>query len=88
MITKEQRAEVIEKYGSNPQDTGRTEVQVALLTQRINDLSIHLEGHKKDNHNRRGLIAMVSQRRSLLSYLAKKDIMRYRSIISSLGLRK
>ena len=88
MVTKEQKAELVQKYGITHTDTGRPEVQIALLTLRINDLSVHLESHKKDKHNRRGLINLVSKRRSLLDYLAKKDIMRYRAIIAALGLRK
>ncbi|MGE5481190.1 MAG: 30S ribosomal protein S15 [Chloroflexota bacterium] len=88
MITKEQKAELVTKYGDQPNDSGKTEVQVALLTLRINDLTGHLDSHKKDNHTRRGLIKLVSKRKKLLSYLSKKDINRYRAIISSLGLRK
>lgn len=88
MITKEQKAEIVAKYGKNPQDTGRPEVQIALLTARINDLTHHLEHHKKDNHSRRGLIKLVSKRRKLLDYLAEKDIERYREIIKVLSIRK
>lgn len=88
MITKEQKAAIIKNYGAVSADSGKTEVQVALLTARINDLAHHLETHKKDNHSRRGLIQMVSKRRSLLSYLAKMDITRYRAILAALSLRK
>lgn len=88
MITKEQKADIIQKHGENQGDTGKTEVQVALLTARINDLTGHLENHKKDNHSRRGLIKLVAKRRKLLDYLAANDITRYRSIIAALSLRK
>jgi len=88
MISKEQKAELIQKYGDNPNDTGKSEVQIAILTLRINDITKHLSIKKKDNHSRRGLIMLVSKRRKLLDYLKKNHIDRYRSIISSLGLRK
>jgi len=88
MITKEQKAEIIEKHGASLANTGKSEVQVALLTARILDLAHHLESHKKDHHGRRGLIAMVSKRRRLLDYLARTEISRYRSIIAALSLRK
>jgi small subunit ribosomal protein S15 len=88
MIFKEQKAEIVKKYGKDDNDTGKPEVQIALLTARINDLAHHLETHKKDNHTRRGLISLVSKRRKLLDYLAGKDILRYREIIASLSLRK
>lgn len=88
MITKEQKAEIINKHANNSTDTGKPEVQVAILTARINDLASHLEHHKKDHHSRRGLLQMVSKRRRLLDYLAGKDINRYREIISVLSLRK
>lgn len=88
MIDKNQKAEIVAKHGATANDTGRSEVQVALLTQRINDLSQHLLQHKKDNHSRRGLINMVSKRRRVLNYLMKTDISRYRSVIAALGLRK
>ena len=88
MITKEQKAELIQKFGDNPNDSGKPEVQVAILTAKINDLTGHLDTHKKDNHSRRGLIKMVSMRRKLLSYLMKNDIARYRTVIAALGLRK
>lgn len=79
---------IIAKYGRNEADTGSPEVQVALLTERINHLTEHLKEHKKDHHSRRGLLKMVGQRRGLLGYLKDKDIERYRAIISELGLRK
>ena len=88
MITKEQKTETIAKFGDKPNDTGKSEVQIALLTLRINDLTSHLENNKKDHHSRRGLIKLVSKRRKLLDYLAKKDINRYRNILSALSLRK
>ncbi len=88
MISKEKKQELIAKYGKNEQDTGSPEVQIAILTFRINELTEHLKVHKKDNHSRRGLFMMVGQRRGMLEYLKKKDIERYRSIIEKLGLRK
>ncbi|MBR0086065.1 MAG: 30S ribosomal protein S15 [Lachnospiraceae bacterium] len=88
MITKEQKKEIIEKYGKTPEDTGSPEVQIALLTQRITELTEHLKSNKKDHHSRRGLLKMVGQRRGLLDYLKKKDIERYRAIVDKLGLRK
>ena len=80
--------EIISKYGSNASDTGSPEVQIALLTQRINDLTEHLKAHKHDHHSRRGLLLLVGQRRRLLDYLTKTDINRYRSIIEKLGIRR
>lgn len=88
MITTEQKAETIKKHGSNENDCGKPEVQIALWTARINDLTMHLDLHKKDNHSRRGLIQLVSKRRRLLDYLAKKDISRYRAVLVALSLRK
>lgn len=88
MITQQQKAATILKYGKNQEDTGKAEVQIALLTQRITYLTGHLEMHKKDNHSRRGLIKLVSKRRRLLDYLIKKDITRYRSVLAALNLRK
>ena len=88
MITKDQKSEIVRKFGLSPADTGKPEVQIALLTARINDLTHHLDSHKKDNHSRRGLISLVSKRRKLLDYLAKKEISRYREIIKELSLRK
>ena len=88
MISKEMKSEIIEKYKRDEKDTGSPEVQIALLTERINELTEHLKVHKKDNHSRRGLLKMVGKRRNLLNYLAKKDINRYREIVEKLGLRK
>ena len=88
MITTEKKQAIIKEYGRNEHDTGSPEVQIALLTKRINDLNDHLKVHKKDNHSRRGLLKMVGKRRNLLNYLAKKDINRYREIVEKLGLRK
>ena len=82
------KQEIIAKYGRTPSDTGSPEVQIALLTERINELTEHLKIHKKDNHSRRGLLKMVGKRRNLLNYLAKKDINRYRKKEKKLGLRK
>ena len=88
MITKEQKEAIIKEYATHEGDTGSPEVQVAVLTARINDLNEHLKVHKKDHHSRRGLLKMVGQRRNLLNYLKEKDIERYRSLIARLGLRK
>lgn len=88
MINNELKAEIVLKHGESATDTGKTEVQVALLTARINDMSGHLQTHKKDNHSRRGLIKLVAKRRKLLDYLTKNDIVRYRAIIAALSLRK
>ena len=88
MITKEKKAEIVAKYGKNAQDTGSTQVQVALLTERINELTEHLKEHNKDHHSRRGLLKRVGQRRGLLEYLKKNDINEYRALIEKLGLRK
>ena len=85
---KVQKQEIIAKYGRKEGDTGSPEVQIALLTGRIQELTEHLKVHKKDHHSRRGLLMMVGQRRSLLDYLKKTDIERYRAIVASLGLRK
>ncbi len=82
------KGEIIAKYGSKPGDTGSPEVQIALITQRINDLTEHLKSHKHDHHSRRGLLLLVGQRRRLLDYLTKSDISRYRSIIEKLGIRR
>jgi small subunit ribosomal protein S15 len=87
-ITKETKAEIIKKYGKTPADTGRPEVQIALLTNRINDLAPHFESHKKDHHSRVGLLKVVGKRRRLLDYLQEKDIERYRTIIAELQIRK
>ena len=88
MITKEMKAELIAKYGRSEGDTGSPEVQVAILTARINDLQDHFKANPKDHHSRRGLLKMVGQRRNLLAYLKAKDIERYRTLIEQLGLRK
>ena len=88
MISKEKKAQIIAEYGRKPGDTGSPEVQVALLTARIDLLTEHLKEHKKDHHSRRGLLKMVGQRRGLLAYLKKTDIERYRTLIERLGLRK
>ena len=87
-MTKERKQEVINTYKRDEKDTGSPEVQIALLTERINELTEHLKVHVKDNHSRRGLLKMVGKRRNLLNYLSKKDIQRYRDIIEKLGLRK
>ncbi|MCI8771298.1 MAG: 30S ribosomal protein S15 [Lachnospiraceae bacterium] len=88
MISKEKKAEIIKTYGRKPEDTGSPEVQIALLTARITELTEHLKVNKKDHHSRRGLLKMVGQRRNLLEYLKKKDLEAYRSLIEKLGLRK
>lgn len=87
-MEKDQKLEIIEQYKRHEGDTGSPEVQIALLTFRINHLNEHLKLHKKDHHSRRGLLKMVGQRRGLLNYLKDKDIERYRAIIANLGLRK
>ena len=86
-MTKEEKVEIIKKYGQNENDSGRSEVQIALLTKRINDLTNHFDNHKKDHHSRRGLIRMVNRRRKLLDYLKRKNADRYRDLITKLGLR-
>ena len=88
MLRKEEKQAIIAEYKTHETDTGSPEVQIAILTTRINELNEHLKVHKKDNHSRRGLLKMVGQRRGLLDYLAKIDIERYRAIIAKLGLRK
>lgn len=87
-LTQEKKAELIGKFGATPQDTGRPEVQVALLTERINQLTDHLRTHKKDHHSRRGLLMLVGRRRRFLSYLQRSDLERYRVLVKELGLRK
>jgi small subunit ribosomal protein S15 len=87
-LTQERKAELITQFGSNPQDTGNTRVQVALLTERINELTEHLRTHKNDHHSRRGLLMLVGQRRRLLNYLQKRDLEGYRALIKDLGLRR
>ncbi len=88
MISKEKKTAVIEQYARTPGDTGSPEVQIAVLTARIQELTEHLKVNKKDHHSRRGLLKMVGQRRGLLDYLKKTDIERYRSLIEKLGIRK
>ncbi|MTI48043.1 30S ribosomal protein S15 [Sporosalibacterium faouarense] len=87
-LSNEEKQQIIEEYKTHEGDTGSPEVQIAILTKRINKLNEHLKEHKKDHHSRRGLLKMVGRRRGLTNYLQKKDIERYRSIISRLGLRK
>jgi small subunit ribosomal protein S15 len=87
-LTLERKAEIVAQFGDNPQDTGNTRVQVALLTARINELTEHLREHKKDHHSRRGLLMLVGQRRRLLGYLQKRDLEGYRELIRELGLRR
>ena len=88
MISKEKKAAIIAQYGRKPGDTGSPEVQIAILTERINELTEHLKNNQKDHHSRRGLLKMVGQRRGMLAYLKEKDIERYRALIEKLGLRK
>jgi small subunit ribosomal protein S15 len=87
-LTQERKQELIERFGDSAQDTGRTEVQIALLTERINQLTDHLRTHRKDHHSRRGLLMLVGRRRRLLNYLQRDDLERYRSLIRELGLRR
>ncbi|MBQ9657606.1 MAG: 30S ribosomal protein S15 [Clostridia bacterium] len=87
-MTKERKAQIIEEFKRGTADTGSAEVQIALLTERINELTEHLKVHKKDNHSRRGLLKMVGQRRNMLNYLRKKDEARYQAVVAKLGLRK
>lgn len=88
MLSKERKKELIVKYGGNEKNTGQVEVQIAILTERINELAKHFEEHKKDKHSKVGLLKMVGKRRRLLNYLAKKDINRYRKLIEELNIRK
>lgn len=88
MISKEKKTSVIEKFRTHESDTGSAEVQIAVLTARINELNEHLHAHKKDHHSRRGLLKMVGRRRNLLAYLKDKDLEKYRKLIAELGLRK
>ncbi|MGI5967095.1 MULTISPECIES: 30S ribosomal protein S15 [Anaerotruncus] len=88
MMRKEEKQEIIQQNKTHEGDTGSPEVQIAILSKRINDLTEHLKVHKKDHHSRRGLLQMVGKRRNMLNYLAKKDINRYRELIAKLGLRK
>ena len=88
MITKEIKAQLIQDYGKTPEDTGSPEVQIAILSYRIRELTEHLKTHQKDHHSRRGLLKMVGKRRGLLDYLKEKDIEAYRTLIERLGIRK
>ena len=88
MIQKEKKTAIIAEYATHEGDTGSPEVQIAILTRRINDLTEHLKANKNDHHSRRGLLKMVGRRRNLLNYLMKKDVERYRAIIKQLGIRK
>ena len=87
-MTKERKQEIINNFKRDEKDTGSSEVQIALLTERINELTEHLKVHKKDNHSRRGLLQMVGKRSNLLNYLAKKDLDKYREITEKLNIRK
>ncbi len=87
-ITSERKHELVSQFGEGPSDTGRTEVQIALMTERINDLTTHLRTHSKDHHSRRGLLMLVGRRRRLLNYLQRSDLERYRGLVRELGLRK
>ena len=87
-LTQERKREIVEQFGDDPRDTGNTRVQVALLTQRINDLTGHLRTHKKDHHSRRGLLMLVGRRRRMLDYLRRTDVERYRALIAKLGIRR
>ena len=88
MITKDRKTEIIDQYRVKTADTGSPEVQIALLTARVNELTEHLRTHKKDHHSRRGLLKLVGQRRRLLDYLQRKDLEGYRALIKELGLRR
>jgi small subunit ribosomal protein S15 len=87
-LTQERKQELVEKYGASAADTGKAEVQVALLTERINALTEHLRAHRKDHHSRRGLLMLVGRRRRFLNYLQRSDLERYRALVRELGLRK
>jgi small subunit ribosomal protein S15 len=87
-LTSERKQELIARFGDGPNDTGKAEVQIALLTERINDLTQHLRAHGKDHHSRRGLLMLVGRRRRFLNYLQRSDLERYRSLIRELGLRR
>ena len=87
-LTKERTQEVVKKYGKSDKDTGNTEVQVALLTERINSITAHLKNYSRDHHSRHGLLKLVGKRRSLLEYLSSKDIAKYRELIKKLNIRK
>jgi small subunit ribosomal protein S15 len=88
MLTKERKQELTEKFGESAADTGKAEVQIALLTERINALTEHLRMHRKDHHSRRGLLMLVGRRRRFLNYLQRTDLERYRAVIRELGLRR
>jgi small subunit ribosomal protein S15 len=87
-VTAERKQELVAKFGRGDGDTGTTEVQIALLTERINDLTQHLRAHGKDHHSRRGLLMLVGRRRRMLRYLQRKDVERYRALVAELGLRR
>jgi small subunit ribosomal protein S15 len=87
-LTQERKAELIDKYGRAPGDTGSAEVQVALITERVNELTEHLRGNPKDHHSRRGLLMLVGKRRRLLRYLERSDLERYRALVADLGIRR
>ena len=87
-MTKERKQEIIKNFGRDEKDTGSSEVQIALITERINELTEHLKVHKKDNHSRRVLLQMVGKRRNLLNYLSKNDLPKYREVVEKLNLRK
>jgi small subunit ribosomal protein S15 len=87
-LTQERTRELVTKFGDSPTDTGKTEVQIALLTERINTLTQHLRTHGKDHHSRRGLLMLVGRRRRFLNYLQSSDLQRYRALVRELGLRK
>ncbi len=87
-VTQERKRELVERFGSESQDTGKTEVQIAILTERINALTQHLRVHRKDHHSRRGLLMLVGRRRRFLNYLQRTDLERYRTLVRELGLRK
>jgi small subunit ribosomal protein S15 len=87
-LTKEHKAKLVERFGRGDSDTGSPEVQVALLTERINELTEHLRTHRKDHHSRRGLLMLVGKRRRLLRYLERSDVERYRALVADLGLRR
>ena len=87
-LTVDKKQEIVSKHGKDANDTGSAEVQIALLTARVNDLTEHLRGHKKDHHSRRGLLMLVGKRRRLLNYLQRTDLDRYRALIKELGLRR
>ena len=87
-LTQERKSEIVAKFGENAQDTGNSRVQIALLTERINELTEHLRGHRKDHHSRRGLLMLVGRRRRLLNYMQRSDLNGYRELIRELGLRR